>query len=216
MVMILVVVVFTAVTLRAIVFPVEGPRNGQFIRLDRHPRGILDNVFDFRSRGSLRHRWWFRFLFHRRLCNFVRRERGDRFCYVRSARSWPSLPSKEFRSRRARFSRSRKGESVVIVVIITRDLRPNGTVGTIESRGVRTGVEPNESPGGVDGRLPASAGIEVFAQTWQVGLGGRGVDGEPLWPSCQFHGDQIGGQPNTHVIGESNGCGRSVDGIGIQ
>lgn len=43
-----------------------------------------------------------------------------------------------------------------------------------------TGVEPNEGPGGIDGRPPTSTWIEVVAQTWQVRLGGRGVDGEPL------------------------------------
>ena len=41
-------------------------------------------------------------------------------------------------------------------------------------------MEPDESTGGVDGRLPAGTWVEVFAETWQVGLGGRGVDGEPL------------------------------------
>jgi len=41
-------------------------------------------------------------------------------------------------------------------------------------------VEPNKSPGGGDGGFPTSAWVEVFTETWKVGLGGRGMDGEPL------------------------------------
>ena len=41
-------------------------------------------------------------------------------------------------------------------------------------------MEPDESPRGVDGGLPAGTWVEVFAETWQVGLGGRGVDSNPL------------------------------------
>ena len=47
-------------------------------------------------------------------------------------------------------------------------------------RSVGTSVEPDESPCGVDGRLPASAWVEVLAKTWKVGFGGWGVNCKPL------------------------------------
>jgi len=42
-------------------------------------------------------------------------------------------------------------------------------------------VEPDEGTGGVDGGFPAGTWVEVFTKTWQVGLGGRGVDSKPLY-----------------------------------
>ena len=41
-------------------------------------------------------------------------------------------------------------------------------------------MEPDESPSRVDGGLPAGTWVEVFTETWQVGLSGWGVDGKPL------------------------------------
>ena len=110
----------------------------------------------------------------------VGREWGSRFFGVQSTQSWPNPLSKDFRSRRARLPRYRKGETVVIIVIIAWDLPSDGTVGFIEFGSTGAGVESDESPGGVDGGLPSSTWVEVFAETWQVSLGGRGVDGKPL------------------------------------
>ena len=41
-------------------------------------------------------------------------------------------------------------------------------------------MEPDDSPGGVDGGLPAGTWIKVVAETRQIGLGGWGVDSKPL------------------------------------
>ena len=75
-------------------------------------------------------------------------------------------------------------------------------------------MEPDKSPGGVDGRFPASTWVKVVTETWQVGLGGRGVDGEPLQVASVSRGSDR--EQNTHVVSESASRSWPFGGIRIQ
>ena len=150
---------------------------------------------------------------HGRLHAIAGREWRGRFFGIQSTQSRSSPFSEDLRSRRARLPRRWKGETVFIVIVIAWDLPFEGTVGSIGFGGTGTSVESDESSGGVDGGLPASTWVEVFAETWQIGLGGRGMDGQPLWVVSALRGPDR--EQNTHVFSKSTSSGWSFSRIRI-